>query len=266
MPSRKKRKQCKTIRGRKVCNKKPQMNAREIISLQMDALQTNDKNDNGIKVAYQYASEDNKMVTGPYPRFNQMVKNDMYKHLLRSKRWTFVKNSIQKLKDEKYSRLVKVKSSYDNNEYIYRFQLSRQIPSLFWRTDSVELIEGFDDEIPKQNNIYDRPLKPCSKDPVTGYHRSGYCLTDDNDKGTHTVCARVNDEFLEYTKGMGNDLSTPNEIYNFPGLKDGDKWCLCAIRWKQALEAGKAPPLDLESTNKKTLEYVDSNTLENYKI
>ena len=93
--------------------------------------------------------------------------------------------------------------------------------------------------------------------PLTGYHRSGYCFTDDMDQGTHTVCAQVNDDFLEYTMNQGNDLSTKKDEYNFPGLKDGDKWCLCALRWKQALKAGKAPPLDLESTNHKTLEYID---------
>lgn len=116
----------------------------------------------------------------------------------------------------------------------------------------------------KQNNIYDEPLETCSMNPLTGYHRSGYCFTDDMDQGTHTVCSRVNDEFLDYTKSKGNDLSTPNEY--FPGLKEGDKWCLCALRWKQALKDGKAPPIDLKATNHKTLEYIDLDTLNNYKI
>jgi uncharacterized protein (DUF2237 family) len=118
----------------------------------------------------------------------------------------------------------------------------------------------------QQKNIYNESLKPCSMNPLTGYHRSGYCFTDDMDQGTHTVCAQVNDDFLEYTMNRGNDLSTKNDEYNFPGLKDGDKWCLCALRWSQALKAGKAPPLDLESTNLKTLEYIDLDTLENNKI
>lgn len=118
----------------------------------------------------------------------------------------------------------------------------------------------------QQKNIYDEPLQVCSMNPLTGYHRKGYCFTDDMDEGTHTVCARVNDEFLDYTKSMGNDLSSRNDKYSFPGLKEGDNWCLCALRWKQALDAGKAPPLNLEATNKKTLEYIDTDTLENYKI
>ena len=151
------KKTCKTVKGKRICNKKPQMSSSDIISLQMNALQSNNKNDNGIKIAYKYASDDNKSATGPYPRFSKMVKNDIYKHLLRSKKWSFVKNTIKKVKDEKYSRMVKVKSSLDNKEYIYRFTLSRQIPSLFWRTDSVELIEGMNhgDSSLQQMNIYD---------------------------------------------------------------------------------------------------------------
>jgi len=119
-------------------------------------------------------------------------------------------------------------------------------------------------QINQQKNIYNEPLKPCSMNPITGYHRRGYCFTDDMDQGTHTVCARVNDEFLDYTKSKGNDLSTPSN--SFRGLKEGDNWCLCALRWKQALKDGKAPPIDLNATNKKTLEYIDKDTLKKYKI
>ena len=260
------KKVCKTFKGKRICNKKPQMSASNIISLQMNALQRNNKYDNGIKIAFEYASQDNRLATGPYPRFIKMVKNDIYKHLLKCKKWSFVKNTIQKVKDEKYSRIVKVKSSHDDKEYTYRFSLSRQIPSLFWRTDSVELIEGMDHEDIsfQQKNIYDEPLQVCSTDPMTGWKRDGKCSTHEDDSGTHTVCARVNDEFLDYTKSKGNDLSTPRD--SFPGLKEGDNWCLCALRWKEAMNAGVAPPLNLNATNKKTLEYVDLNKLKQYKI
>ena len=115
-----------------------------------------------------------------------------------------------------------------------------------------------------QFNIYNKPLQVCSTDPMTGWKRDGKCNTDENDKGTHTVCAKVTDEFLEYTNSQGNDLTTPRG--GFPGLKEGDKWCLCAIRWKEAQEAGKAPLLDLNATNSKTLEYVDIETLKKYNI
>lgn len=127
-----------------------------------------------------------------------------------------------------------------------------------------KIIENFNNF--QQNNIYNEPLQVCSTDPITGYHRSGYCFTDDMDQGTHTVCAKVNNKFLDYTKSKGNDLSTKNDKYNFPGLKDGDNWCLCASKWKEAVNADVAPPLNLKATNKKTLEYINLNTLEKYKI
>lgn len=117
-----------------------------------------------------------------------------------------------------------------------------------------------------QNNIYGNVLKTCSTDPMTGWKRDGKCITDENDQGTHTVCAQVTDEFLEYTNSRGNDLTTPNDQFNFPGLKEGDKWCLCALRWKEAHEAGVAPLLDLNATNSKTLKYVDGEILEEYNI
>ena len=115
-----------------------------------------------------------------------------------------------------------------------------------------------------QFNIYNNPLQVCSTDPMTGWKRDGKCNTDENDKGTHTVCAEVTDEFLEYTNSQGNDLTTPRG--GFPGLKEGDKWCLCALRWKEAQEAGKAPLLDLNATNSKTLDYIDAETLKNYEM
>jgi len=115
-----------------------------------------------------------------------------------------------------------------------------------------------------QNNIYGNVLETCSTDPMTGWKRDGKCNTDENDQGTHTVCAQVNDKFLEYTNSQGNDLTTPRD--GFPGLKEDDKWCLCALRWKQAQEAGVAPLLDLNATNSKTLEYVDKETLKKYNI
>ena len=133
------------------------------------------------------------------------------------------------------------------------------------RSKKNKRIENFTDfNNIQQKNIYDEPLQVCSMNPLTGYHRSGYCFTDNMDQGTHTVCAKVNDEFLEYTKSKSNDLSTPRG--SFPGLKAGDNWCLCALRWKQALDAGVAPPINLDATNKKTLEYIDLDTLEQYKI
>ncbi|XP_059094049.1 uncharacterized protein LOC131889069 isoform X1 [Tigriopus californicus] len=110
-----------------------------------------------------------------------------------------------------------------------------------------------------KDNVLGTELEICSIDPMTGWHRGGYCRTDDNDFGTHTMCSVMTAEFLEYTKAQGNDLSNPAPQYNFPGLKPGDKWCICALRWREAFKAGKAPKVVLESSDEKTLQY---NTLD----
>ena len=99
---------------------------------------------------------------------------------------------------------------------------------------------------------------------MTGYFRDGFCRTDASDSGTHVVCARMTEEFLTFTKSKGNDLSTPILAYKFPGLKPGDQWCLCALRWQEAMVAGVAPPVVLEATNIKVLEYIDLKELVKY--
>ncbi|MEM7660192.1 MAG: DUF2237 domain-containing protein [Bacteroidota bacterium] len=105
-------------------------------------------------------------------------------------------------------------------------------------------------------NVFGQSLKCCCKDPMTGFYRNGDCETGPEDRGSHVVCARMTEEFLAFTRSRGNDLSTPIPAYQFPGLKAGDGWCLCALRWKEALEAGVAPLVDLEATHEKALEYV----------
>lgn len=105
------------------------------------------------------------------------------------------------------------------------------------------------------NNVLGTPIQKCCDSPKTGFYRNGICLTGPQDHGTHVACATVTKEFLEFTKGRGNDLVTPAPQWNFPGLKPGDKWCLCALRWLEAKRAGVAPKLDLEATHEKMLEY-----------
>jgi uncharacterized protein len=107
-----------------------------------------------------------------------------------------------------------------------------------------------------QKNVLGTDLKLASIDPMTGYFRTGYCNTDANDRGLHVVAAVVTKEFLEYSKLQGNDLMTAYPASNFPGLKPGNVWCLCVLRWKEALDAGVAPPVIFEATNIKALEYV----------
>ena len=115
-------------------------------------------------------------------------------------------------------------------------------------------------------NVLGGELKPCSIDPVTGFYRNGCCETGPHDLGLHTVCAVMTEAFLAYSKAAGNDLSTPMPEYEFPGLKPGDRWCLCAPRWKEALDAGMAPMLVLESTHEETLAIVPLGVLKDYAV
>ena len=105
-------------------------------------------------------------------------------------------------------------------------------------------------------NVLGTPLVPCSYDPLTGYYRDGCCNTDEHDHGTHVVCARVTHAFLVYSLERGNDLMTPRPEHRFAGLQAGDRWCLCVSRWKEALQVGVAPPVVLESTHSKALDFV----------
>ena len=118
----------------------------------------------------------------------------------------------------------------------------------------------------KPKNVLGGELESCCFEPLTGYFRDGYCRTDYSDRGTHTVCAIMTDEFLEYTKSQGNDLSTPFPEFNFPGLKSGDKWCLCASRWLEAYYAGAAPKVNLAATHEKTLKIVGLDILREYAV
>ncbi|MBT8346193.1 MAG: DUF2237 domain-containing protein [Desulfofustis sp.] len=104
-------------------------------------------------------------------------------------------------------------------------------------------------------NVLGTALQVCSMDPLTGFTREGSCKVTPEDVGIHAVCVEVSEEFLEFSKGVGNDLSTPMPLYGFEGLKPGDRWCLCASRWRQALEHGIAPPVDLMATHESALEY-----------
>lgn len=113
-------------------------------------------------------------------------------------------------------------------------------------------------------NVLGEPLVPCSYDPLTGYFRDGCCETDETDTGTHIVCARMTQAFLDFSVAQGNDLVTPRPEWRFPGLKAGDRWCLCVTRWVQAYQAGVAPPIILVSTHIKALAYVDLTILQSH--
>ncbi|MCO6453898.1 MAG: DUF2237 domain-containing protein [Pirellulaceae bacterium] len=112
-------------------------------------------------------------------------------------------------------------------------------------------------------NVLGTDLELCSAAPLTGFYRDGCCNTGADDQGLHLVCAEMTREFLEFSRRRGNDLSTPNPAYGFPGLQPGDRWCLCVLRWKEALAAGVAPRVVLEATHISTLEFVDLADLRN---
>jgi Uncharacterized protein conserved in bacteria len=115
-------------------------------------------------------------------------------------------------------------------------------------------------------NVLGGELQPCSLDPVTGFFRNGCCETGPHDVGLHTVCAVMTEEFLAFSRLVGNDLSTPAPEYGFAGLKPGDRWCLCAPRWKEALDAGAAPRVVLEATHEETLAIVPLGVLKDHAV
>lgn len=110
-------------------------------------------------------------------------------------------------------------------------------------------------------NVLGGPLKACSHEPKTGFYRDGCCRTGSEDGGRHVICAKMTEEFLQFSKQRGNDLTSPNPRFDFPGLEPGDKWCLCALRWKEAYDADVAPPVVLEGTHQQALEIVDIEQL-----
>lgn len=117
-----------------------------------------------------------------------------------------------------------------------------------------------------QVNVLGEPLETCCTSPMTGFYRTGCCEVGGDDVGVHAVCAIVTDEFLEFSKSVGNDLSTPAPHFGFAGLKDGDQWCLCAPRWQEALEAGKAPKVKIRSTHIAAAEFCDMDALRAHAI
>lgn len=115
-------------------------------------------------------------------------------------------------------------------------------------------------------NVFGEPLKECSKTPLTGFFRDGFCNTSAEDVGTHTVCVKVTAEFLDYSRFKGNDLSTPMPEFGFPGLEAGDSWCLCANRWLEAHKDGMAPLVHLQRTHQRALEVAPLELLRQYSI
>ena len=119
---------------------------------------------------------------------------------------------------------------------------------------------------PKTLNVLGGELIPCSMEPVTGFYRDGHCNVGPDDAGCHAVCCRVTEDFLEYSKATGNDLSTPMPMYGFAGLKPDDQWCVCAARWKDSYDAGHACPVVLEATSEAALQYIPRSVLDEFGV
>jgi uncharacterized protein (DUF2237 family) len=117
-----------------------------------------------------------------------------------------------------------------------------------------------------RTNVLGQDLQSCCQNPMTGFYRDGYCRTGPDDRGLHTVCAQVTAEFLNFSRLQGNDLTTPRPEYAFPGLVDGDRWCLCVQRWQEAFVAGCAPPVILEACHISALEFVDLESLKAHAV
>lgn len=126
------------------------------------------------------------------------------------------------------------------------------------------IVDGFTDT--DQVNVLGEKLETCCTSPMTGWYRTGCCEVGGDDTGVHAVCAIMTDEFLAFSASVGNDLSTPAPQYGFPGLKAGDQWCLCASRWQEAFEAGKAPQVRLRATNVMAREFCDVDALKRHAI
>ena len=127
----------------------------------------------------------------------------------------------------------------------------------------VQVIMGSTQHHGDQKNVFGGPLELCSSSPQTGWYRDGFCRTDQHDQGSHTVCSEMTVTFLEYTKRLGNDLSTPRPQFGFPGLRPGDRWCVCAGRWREAMRAGVAPPVMLEATHQSATRVNSVNEMSN---
>lgn len=133
-------------------------------------------------------------------------------------------------------------------------------------TDNAPTGPSSGDTLSRARNVLGEPLTPCCHDPVTGFYRDGFCRVGPEDRGNHAVCAMVTEEFLAFSRAQGNDLVTPRPEFGFQGLRPGDRWCLCAARWKEAAEVGLAPPIVLSATHEKALDVISLLSLQQHAL
>lgn len=243
----------------------PRMSPRDIISLFFNELPINPKR------AYRYFSRSYRTRLGDYQGFKHKYDHDRFWEIMNSyPSWDVI--TINLVDDTKTQAIYKLRYlgkdkmlktmfvqfslsqqyNYAKNKPLYDRWTKNYLYG-YWRIDDIQRLtkqkkEHFTDSRDHQTNLFGKPLHTCSTDPLTGWSRSGKCEYHPNDGGVHTVCARMTQDFLDYTKRRGNDLSTPRG--SFPGLKPNDKWCLCEQRWKQAKQAKKHPPVIKRATHR----------------
>ena len=246
----------------------PRMSPDEIITLFLNELPINPKR------AFRYLSKDYRQHLGHYRGFlSDYYEQPLWRILNSFPSWEYLEerqmenphqttliyrirfiDSQKMMKNVKIQFMLSQQYHWRKNKPLYD-KWSKTYLYGYWRIDDVDfvsrqrkraIIEHFEDPVSK--NVYGKPLQACSHQPKTGWHRDGFCRFHPGDGGRHTVCAKVNQKFLNYTKKQGNDLSSPTGK-SFPGLKPGDKWCLCEGRYRQAVKAGKAPKLVPEATH-----------------
>ena len=259
---------CREKNKYKYCvNKNPKMSAKKIVKNFFLFLLSKKFND-----AYKLLSIEKKGEIGSLSNFIKYITDTDLKHIIQCKSWLFYSQKKKDPCDIEYSAKINIISK-NNLKYTYNLKLSRQYDwinnkpicdkytnenlYLYWRIDNIKYenktIENF---ISVNKNINNTDLELCSNTPPTGFYRDGYCKTGENDFGTHTVCAEVTNDFLKSQKKLGNDLINPNLTNDFPGLKNGDYWCLCVNRYKQAKDKGLNLKVKRNATHINTKNYI----------
>lgn len=254
------------------------MNYKDVIEKVMDNFLLKETKDEKLDELYFFTSIEIKSKFETETKFKNHFKNITNRNaFFELKSWQFYGNTLTSVEGIYQNILLetfdlfhlyrfKLSQKYDhvNNKPIFDIH-SNQCLNMYWRIDEIDFlekynkVETFSSETAK--NILNTDLKVCSLNPNTGYFRDGKCNTDENDEGTHTVCAEMTQEFLDFTKEQGNDLITPSPEYDFPGLKPDDYWCLCALRYKEAYDKKINLKVKNNATHIKTKSIININHL-----
>ena len=251
----------------------------DILSIIMNCFKNKHSKNKKLDKLYFFYNMNTKSRLGSKKKFKYKFKKlKKYRGFFKIKDWKFSKNTLQETETRGYQNIIIKTYKY---KYTYRFILSKKkdlnttksildiysndpCSNLYWKIDKIKLISKYKNTTNfvggyPSKNVLNSDLQTCSLNPLTGYYRNGKCDTDENDYGTHTVCAEMTDEFLNFTKERGNDLISSNLENNFPGLKKGNYWCICANRYKEAIDAGIKINVNKNATHIKTKSIIDFN-------